>query len=396
MKNYSEYHTEDYLTDLFFMDWVYTQDKKAEEFFLKLMEVHPHTSRQVREAKNILLKIKIKKTEVPDIEIEKSWTDFEQIVTQKSIKNTHRRKIFLWSISAAASIALLFLSIHLYNKSYRHDYISMMDQSSYSGYIQDNEIRLFLEDEIWTLKKGQHISCKNGNIMIYETINGKEKIVAQRDISGIKSLNKLIVPHGKQMDLILSDQSKLNINAGSTVIFPSVFDRKEREIFIDGEAFLNVHPDNKHPFKAKTRQMDITVLGTSFNISAYSVDTEQSVVLVSGKVRIDNQEKTFLLKPGQRFRNTCKENIDRVNALDYICWKDGFMKVDNENLKNILKRLERHYDVQIVYDEKQIASPIKYSGKLELTENIRDVFKTIESTTPVTITKENDKYIVNL
>lgn len=142
--------------------------------------------------------------------------------------------------------------------------------------------------------------------------------------------------------------------------------------------------------------MEIAVLGTSFNISAYNDDSEYSVALVSGKVAIKNKNhKDITLLPNQRYKLTDRGNynIESVNALDYTCWREGLMKVDSEYLNNIFKRLSRYYNVAIIYD-KQEDMMLKCNGKLNLDQDIHLVFNTIQTTAPVIIRGGNNRFIV--
>lgn len=399
MKNYSNYTTEDYLSDLFFMDWIYKKDKEGDVFFSQLIKAYPHTKAYIEEAKSILLKVQIEVPQISKEEIDESWLHFTQAVDKhQQVKINRHRKIIRWSISVA-SIALIILSISLFNRvhlSENPDYISLINKDFPVN--DSDEIQLILsENETWTIQKNNQISYKNGYVIVSEFIEGSENIVIQRKLNKKDPLNKIIVPRGKRTNLLLSDGSKIWINSESTVIYPAVFNNENREIFVDGEVFLDVTPDKTKKFIAKTHQIDIAVLGTSFNVSAYSEDEEQSVVLVSGKVEITNREKEqrVLLTPNERYRQTGNNigKVDKVNAIDYSCWKDGLMNVDSESLANVLKRLERYYNVPILYDENQDIY-LKCKGKLQLTDDIQFVLANIESAAPIKFVKEANKYVV--
>lgn len=411
MKKYSDYRTEDFLTDLLFMDWAYKDNKEAEDFFLHVTHLYPQTADYMREARDILQKIKVEKTASSDAEIEESWADFEHLLIRKQQllnqkqqkKNVFQHSVFRWGISVAATLLLGISMYFLYNQSGQTvtvDYLTMVDQ-----YVTDpvtmtqDKIRLYLnENDVLSLTKENQIEYKNGSLIVSEKQHGRKKVVMQYAISDSETLNKLVVPNGQQINVTLADGSNLWINSGTTAIYPSSFQGNQREIFVEGEAYLNVFREEARRFTVKTRKMNVAVLGTSFNISAYREDQEQSVVLVNGKVEVERQGETIVLKPNQRYKQNNGRTgiVDQVVATDYACWKDGLMKIDNENINTIFKRLERYYNVTILCDNLPKDLYIQCNGKLNLTEEIGPVLKTIETAAEITIVKENRQYTVKL
>ena len=135
------------------------------------------------------------------------------------------------------------------------------------------------------------------------------------------------------------------MNAGSKLAYPTEFGKAIREIYVDGEIYIEVAEDEKRPFVIKTEQMDIQVLGTKFNVSAYKADMIKSVVLLSGSVSIssDINRKEIILNPNQMYsalENTC--SVESVDANVYILWTQGLYQFESEELGNILTRLERY------------------------------------------------------
>ena len=267
----------------------------------------------------------------------------------------------------------------------------MLDNDSSAFFT--GEIQLYLNhQDILSLSEKEKITYQNGNVII----SNENKEIQKRNLDSQQKLNKLIVPYGKRMNLTLCDGSRLWVNSGTTIIYPSIFEEEKREIFINGEVYLEVAHEENRKFIVKTAKMEIAVLGTSFNISAYNDDSEYSVALVSGKVAIKNKNhKDITLLPNQRYKLTDRGNynIESVNALDYTCWREGLMKVDSEYLNNIFKRLSRYYNVAIIYD-KQEDMMLKCNGKLNLDQDIHLVFNTIQTTAPVIIRGGNNRFIV--
>ena len=213
--------------------------------------------------------------------------------------------------------------------------------------------------------------------------------------AGEGEFNKLVVSYGKRARVTLCDGTKIWANAGTVLLYPTHFEDKKREIYVDGEIYIDVTPNPEKPFIIKTSDMGVKVLGTSFNVSAYREDVEKSVVLVTGKVEVtaSNGESVRIL-PDDRFRqSTDKYVVDKVNVEDYVSWKEGRLSFKNTELGGILKQLSRYYNVRIDYDKQQ---QITCSGKLNLDDTIEQILNTITETAPVVISKENNVYKVTI
>lgn len=206
--------------------------------------------------------------------------------------------------------------------------------------------------------------------------------------------NQLIVPLGKRSMLTLSEGTKIWVNAGTRVVYPVAFAGDKREIFVDGEVFLEVQRKVDQPFIVKTHSLSVKVLGTSFNVMAYAIDSIHSVVLVNGEVAVSASEKDEThLKPNEMYAY-CKgtAEISTVDVNDYILWKSGTYKYKSESLGVILKRLSRYYGREIHYTDD--VAGIRCSGSLEFTDDLDAVLDGISLTAPITLAKEKDTYSI--
>jgi ferric-dicitrate binding protein FerR (iron transport regulator) len=205
--------------------------------------------------------------------------------------------------------------------------------------------------------------------------------------------NQVIVPQGRHTSLTLSDGSKLWLNAASRVVYPPVFDGKQREIYLEGEAYLEVTPDANSPFTVKTKQMEIKVLGTSFNVSAYDDEASQTVVLVTGSVSVrtgEQADRITEMTPNQLFRVSGTETqLHSVKVENYISWKDGIYLYRDEKLSLILKRLSHYYGVTIHYAPE--VGEMRFTGKLDLKSDAERVLNGLSNTAPVRCRKENNE-----
>lgn len=179
-------------------------------------------------------------------------------------------------------------------------------------------------------------------------------------------MNQVICPAGQISELVLSDGTRVWLNAGSSISYPSRFDKGQRSVYLKGEAFFEVKKDKKNPFLVETDQINIKVLGTSFNMDAYVGNKMIKTTLVEGKVEIQNKAGVKLTEmlPGQQAYYDTRSNKIHLSEVDtrfYYSWKEGKMTFLNEPLNEIAAKLERWYNVQFVFTGEDIKA-LRYSG----------------------------------
>ncbi len=223
------------------------------------------------------------------------------------------------------------------------------------------------------------------------------------------------VPYGGRSSLILPDGSKIWLNAGSKLKYNRTFDIREREVFLDGEAYFDIEK-SKHPFVVHTSHLDILVLGTTFNVKSYSEDDNIETTLVEGNIRIEQKESNqpLFLKPKQKLtynkksnqyqanltpavkRDQEKDNENNeiqklasmpiaieanVNIEEATSWKDGKMIINNEPLEELIIKLERKYDIVFQFSSEELKN-YSYSGTLR-DFPLEQVLKALELTSPI-------------
>ncbi len=220
---------------------------------------------------------------------------------------------------------------------------------------------------------------EDGEIEINEeqVVNGKNA-----DLKGQVAINEVVVPFGKKSQLTLSDGTRVWLNAGSRMAFPAEFHGKRREVFIKGEAYFEVKSSTDIPFFVHSGEISVKVLGTRFNISAYPSDEAVQTVLLEGKVLLtDNTAGIFskretILEPNQIASFEKGDRHFSVNPVEdagaYIAWTSGWFSFSQEMLSDVLKKLERYYNVEFVC-ESEILSTGLISGKLDLKESLEQV-----------------------
>ena len=193
------------------------------------------------------------------------------------------------------------------------------------------------------------------------------------------------VPNGEQREVILSDGTKVMLNAGTILIYPEEFSKESRKVYLNGEAYFDVKRNEKSPFTVHTGRLNIEVLGTSFNVEAYSNDSEIITTLKTGKVRVTsiNQEKnaSIEMKPDEQVVYNVKSgkmDLCTVKADDYSAWTDGKMNFIERPLDEIMKVIGRKYDVEFRYGE-QINLNELYTIGFSKDETIEQVMRVMKS-----------------
>lgn len=178
----------------------------------------------------------------------------------------------------------------------------------------------------------------------------------------------MYVPYGKRSTLILADGSKIHLNSGSSLVYPTEFAKDKREVYLDGEAYFEVAKEPERKFVVQTAYKVIEVLGTKFNVS---VDKKQSLfetVLVTGKIALDSNDGKIELTPNQYYGykpDSGEDELKTVDVKNYISWIEGKLKFDRESLDKVLRKLEKSYNIEIKFlDPKYLEYQI--SGNLDL------------------------------
>ena len=204
--------------------------------------------------------------------------------------------------------------------------------------------------------------------------------------------NTVITPRGGEYQLVLSDGTKVWLNAASSIRYPVCFSGKDRRVVaIVGEAYLEVAKDAAHPFIVTTPQSNITVLGTSFNVKAYPDEPADKTSLVEGLVKVGD----VLLKPGAQAVVQCGRGITvrTANLEEALAWKNGLFVFQSECLESITRKLYRWYNVDIVFNDNTLKN-ICFTGRLRRYDDMTVLLNMISSTSRVTFTRDGLRLIV--
>lgn len=208
--------------------------------------------------------------------------------------------------------------------------------------------------------------------------------------------NTLTTAKGEQYQLILPDGSHVWLNAASAVKYPVVFDKKERTVELNGEAYFEVAHKPESPFKVKTRRQEVEVLGTHFNIYAYDDESITRTTLVEGSVKVSafTSHNTIVIKPGQQsLVDDYNLKVETVDTDDALAWKNGYFEFNDESLESIMKKVGRWYNLDVEYSNNTAKNQL-FSGSVSRYKNVSQVIKTLELTNAAHFKIENNKILV--
>ena len=386
--DYSKFTSEDFLKDTYFLKSIKTPTKESNAFWKEQLLTEKIQEKEFRVAKNIILSANIPHHTISEEELSELWNKIEKSNKQKPLQR-HSRLIQFASV--AASLAILFaLSYTFWSKQSNNGrslisiakLMQVQGDSSAVQLILNNDKNITLDQENVTIEYNATGDVIVNKQQVAHNIASNTNGPAQ--LSETNTYNQLIVPKGKRSSIVFGDGTKLWVNSGSRIVYPISFKKDKREIYVEGEVYLEVTKDKTRPFIVSTNKMNIAVLGTSFNVTAYTADKEQSVVLVTGAVEVNtDSNKKIALTPNNRLTYTGGQlDVENVDASLYISWVEGLYIYNSEKLGTILDRLSRYYGKTITYDAR--VSELRCSGKLDMKDELLDVLAGLAQTAPIT------------
>lgn len=212
----------------------------------------------------------------------------------------------------------------------------------------------------------------------------------------------VIAAYGEKKHIILPDSSEVWLNAGSSINYLSTFKHANRLLRLDGEAYFSVRKDEEKPFVVNTQNLSVRVLGTKFNVKAYSNDSRTMATLTSGKVEVKtNSDQTRILEPDQQFifdNRTGSIDVARVSADDMMAWTTGQLVFSDATLDDIFQTLERRFNLSFDVSKSSYKYEEHYTVKFlknDSIEHILNVLKDMAGDFTYSKTKNNITIIPN-
>lgn len=302
------------------------------------------------------------------------------------------KRIFPWKAVAAAAAGLLIAaSGYIYfNSSVQRPPAIAAVKTPATGQQQgiqpaSNKAVLILADgtEIALNNKEEGQLAAQGNITVNKSGSGQLTYQLSDSAQTIAAplYNTLAIPRGGQYSLTLPDGSKIWLNAASRLRYPTQFTGKERTVELDGEAYFEIAPNKQQPFIVKVKGMQVEVLGTHFNVMAYTDEATVNTTLLEGKVKLHNdRQEEVVLQPGQEGVSGSKKGFKVVKAdiEQVMSWKNGYFIFNDEDLTSIMRKISRWYNVDIEYssDNKKLS----FAGSISRFTNVTEVLNMLALT----------------
>ncbi|WP_142685757.1 FecR family protein [Chitinophaga polysaccharea] len=296
----------------------------------------------------------------------------------------------IWIYLAAAAAILLAISIAaIYvfelGKIPQNDTIQTARQDIHPG----------TDKAVLVLSDGRRVSLTDSSNSIITNSSGENiaqvidgtlsYISSNRNINtGESAYNTILVPRGGQYKVILPDGSKAWLNSGSSLRYPVSFGTQSRIMELTGEGYFDVVKNKKLPFTVKSSTLEVTALGTQFNVNTYSNEPYGAATLVEGSLRVSDtkSQKTVLITPGeQAFSAAGNLKVRKVNIYELTAWKDGLFVISKAGLDEVMRQVERWYNVTV--EVKLPKSANTFSGEFPRNIALADFLQSLERATGI-------------
>ena len=311
----------------------------------------------------------------------------EFLYLEKSIYDRKSRRMTLrWSIAASIILLVgLFVGRTINGVRDIHEEQELAKSVMQPG--TSKAILMMADGKEVVLEQGQNL-----NILLNERVRvatSSQGIVYEEYGKGMvtEEYNKLTTPIGGEYSLVLSDGTKVFLNADSELKYPVEFSDGKRIVDLKGEAYFEVHKDSLRPFIVRINGAEVTVLGTSFNVNTYGDDGQIYTTLVNGSVRVSSMKnkQEEILKPGMQSVMNVQSGLLTVRKVDvepYVAWREGRFVFRAMTLDLIMRQLQRWYDFEVFYQNSELKD-YEFRGVIKRDMDLDKVLSVIKATTNV-------------
>lgn len=309
---------------------------------------------------------------------------FDQIQqTTTHAPEVKRKKLSVWIkiVAVAAMLTIIFSGIYFFNnQSAKLPVVAKVAPQD----VQPGEFGATL-----TMANGQKVNLGSASkgeisrasgIIISKADDGRLVYELDGSVSDPNALNTLSTARGETYQVRLPDGSLVYLNAASSITYSAaLMQNGKRLVKLSGEAYFEVAKDKLHPFIVETNKQTVEVLGTHFNISSYADDETEKTTLLEGSVRVSATGNTKILKPGQQAKlYGGKIQVNETDTDLAVAWKNNEFVVESEHIENIMKMVERWYNVEVVYLGEKTNQ--RFSGKVSRFDKLSKVLEIVEFT----------------
>ncbi|NLO71581.1 MAG: DUF4974 domain-containing protein [Porphyromonadaceae bacterium] len=376
-----------FLKDEKFIEWKLTPSNEIDKYWKDFLKDNPESYEAFKEAEILFGQIKFTGNSLTQDERKQLWERINQ--ANKDVPKRKHVQIFIRYAAAVCLAIAISIGFYKYIANNVTNDFQANDAVIVGNALNDRDIVLTTSEKKLAFDSNIDMQVgEDGAVTISEN-SGK-----RTDVALSESMNRITVPYGKRTKIELQDKSIVWINSGSILEFPTVFSGNTRDIhLLAGEIYIEVAKDNKRSFYVHAPDYRVKVYGTAFNVTAYN-DLPSSIVLVEGQVSLSssvNYKKETLLLPGEIavYLGNDSFSKQRTDISKHISWKNGYLLFDDTPIQEVLKQIERYYNLSFSYDRSCVLQKRTCSGKIHLSDNIDDVMKTIAILTSTNYKRED-------
>lgn len=305
---------------------------------------------------------------------------------------------YLSKMGAAAALLIAIGAIFYFLNPKTADPQKLQARQEVKSPKKSSQIMLTLSDgsqvNLESVSKGT--SIRQGSAVVTEknkTLTYRVAPGASNKVSSI-AYNTLTVPMGKKYQVTLPDGTEVWLNSNSSLKYPVTFEAKERLVELSGEGYFQVAHQAKQPFKVKSKDQVVEVLGTHFNIEAYPEDKKTSTTLVQGSVQVAKTNSLAKIKPGQTAVNLPAQQlrIEPANISEALAWKDGLFSFSDDRIEDIMRKVGRRYNVEVEFQGD--VKDKRFWGVFPQDKGLENLLKNLEQTNTIHFKVDGRRIIV--
>ena len=388
--NFSKYRhftVTDFVLDDDFINWVVDPRKEDAASWDEFISQNPLQEKNVADARLLISSLDTSPKNAPGEIKDRIWESIQSKSKQAKVIPIKRNKA--WMVAASVIVIMHAAGGYFYFNENVPQPIAKVEKPQKSI---KNDVAPGGNKAVLTLANGSTIILdsaqngtlsKQGNVRIIKLDDG-QLAYDQSDVSAGQAVgyNTISTPKGGQYQLTLSDGTRVWLNAASSLRFPATFSGRERKVELTGEGYFEVAKNKEKPFEVSVNNAVVTVLGTHFNINAYSDERVVKTTLLEGSVKVTKGNAGALITPGEQARInnstgeiTVKEEVDLDEA---VAWKNGKFIFNDADIKSIMRQLEKWYDVSVIYD-KEVPDE-EFVGSISRNVNVSQILEMLEKT----------------
>lgn len=307
---------------------------------------------------------------------------YRKIQVEVGLGKTRKVKLFSVKWTAVAALFLGALVLGLLWKNWTKEELKPKMESADIQLPDGNQAQVSFEDgtTLSLLEVSDKVLQEKG-IMLIRSDDGELLFKIEPGDQSTEQQHTFYSAKGTSSQLMLSDGTKVLLNSGASLTYPTCFAKDSRRVKVDGEAYFEVTHDTNKPFIVSTNTSEIKVLGTEFNVATDIKEEQTLTTLVKGAVEINNRSRRALLKPGmQSMSNNVVDEIKTypVDIRQVLAWKEGYFRFKNDDIKSVLEKMKKWYAIE-GYDI-LVAKPVLFTGSVRRTRKLSDLLKQLEKT----------------